>query len=249
MRTTSAHNSGGKDLRLLVDRCMDILARCQPTAVQDTDGKALALSILLLRLQGRKPHLQTLEDADVEAAQSIAKDILEDLLEAEQKASARSAEQDMSLERTTGVAVLARHINSLALSPQRNSQDTSQSWFPPNSKLASRLVEDLSEKIDALVQLTQRDERDHAPLRGDATSAFWLGIAAVSLADAQLRAELARYAADNIEGFEVTEVEGDRGAGLPATFHRGSTYSNISAAGRSKIIMGDSFGKYVLDDN
>jgi len=86
------------------------------------------------------------------------------------------------------------------------------------------LIEDVTEYVDELVHLTSAGGRQRsAPSSLDSSdpdilSAFWLGIATASSADASLEKALARYAAENVAGFTVGNDS--QSAGEPATTYR-----------------------------
>lgn len=260
------------DLARLANDCTEVLSRCcigeAKLINRDIQCRALALSILSLRLESWKQHLPSLSSSrkqhqkssgfEAEAVRHLVREILDDLYDAERRSFVQIAgggAKRQDADESSSEAIAAQ-IRALTLQSRQTASDPSsaKSWFPTDQKHADRLIESLTEKTDSLVQLTfgqqylesSRSDRV-SPSSLDAVSAFWLGVAAANTAENSLRKELERYSAENVEGFSVIQDAKDAAAGA-TMLHQGHVYNEIQAEGNAKMVMGDQYGgSYILD--
>lgn len=186
------------------------------TRYNNSDQQTLSISTSALRLRGFQAKLSSPSSQQDEAARPLLTKMLGNLRDAE----GRALRPPPSVQRVLGetsLTAVTRRMDALTLDDSTTARDTDGGarWFPSTPKLARRLVGDVSEKIDAFMQLVHDGGSAQSDKSGEAAlSVFWLGVVASSLADAPHRTELARY-----------------------------------AAGQARVVMGDSYGKYVLDYN
>lgn len=146
---------------------------------------------------------------------------------------------------------VTKQIRGLALqtlSGDGRVESKEATWSPARQKHLDRLIEDVTEGVDSLMQIASpgkdRGGPNYTPPREevDVLSAFWLGVATSRL-DSNLRGPLFRYAAEIVPGFSVPVCDMPiTGGSGTATYRQGHTYNDVQASGGGRVVCGDQYG-------